>query len=57
MPKSHVVAQDSTGRACCTRCRIEFDARRSQGCPICVVTGRRRPSTDERPTNPREEAS
>jgi len=56
MPDPHIVPSEVVGRACCTYCRTEFNARRAQGCPICAVTGRsRRQPQDARPQIPNEE--
>lgn len=56
MPEPHTIPSDTVGRACCTYCRTEFDARRPQGCPICAVTGRRRRQpTEARPKSASEE--
>lgn len=55
MTEPHTRPSDAVGRACCTYCRTEFDARRPQGCPICAVTGHsRRPTIESRPKAPGE---
>jgi hypothetical protein len=52
----HDAAPALTGRACCTYCHTEFDARQAQHCPICAITGHsRRQAADIRPQTPSEE--
>lgn len=57
MPALHKIPSDAVGRACCTVCRTEFDARRPQGCPICAITGHSRRQPTEPPPDSGEGSS